>query len=117
NSVTSFLRRRSQRGAPMAQSPIGLLSSMSRIPESELARRVEQMKDPSTGKVRGLSTLEAALVQSAGGMKQSTLAAYDSLSTRAQTSHVIEEPSQAFTRAQSQAGYAQAPAEKPSPQL
>lgn len=101
----------------MSQSPVRLLSSMSRLPEAELTRRIAELKDPSTGKVKALSTLDAALVQSAGGMKQSTLAAYDSLSTRAQTSHVIEEPAQAFTRTQSQAGYAEGPVEKPSPQL
>ncbi len=91
----------------MSQSNVRLLSSMSKLPEAELTRRLEQLKDPATGKVRGLSTLQAALVQSAGGMKQATLDAYGSLSTRAQTSHVIEDPAQAFTRAtSSSSGYA-----------
>lgn len=91
----------------MSQSNVRLLSSMSKLPEAELTRRLEQLKDPQTGKVRGLGALQAALVQSAGGMKQATLDAYGSLSTRAQTSHVIEDPAQAFTRATaSSSGYA-----------
>lgn len=101
----------------MSQSPVRLLSSMSRLPEAELQRRLEQLKDPSTGKVRALSTLDAALVGSTGGMKQTTIDAYDAMQARAQTSHVIESPSQAFTRAAPAAGYAAGEELQNTPQL
>jgi hypothetical protein len=101
----------------VSQSSVRLLSTLSKLPEAELARRLDQLKDPTTGKVKALATLEAALVASTGGMKQATLDAYGALSTRAQTPHVIEEPDKAFTRASPTAGYAAATAEPPSPQV
>lgn len=101
----------------MSQSNVRLLSSMSKLPEAELARRLDQLKDPSTGKVRGLSALDAALAGSAAGVKQTTLDAYDALSSRAQTSHVIEDPSHAVVRASVTTGYADNAVEKASPQM
>ena len=101
----------------MSQSPVRLLSSMSKLPEAELQRRLESLKDPRTGKVNALSTLDAALVGSAGGMKQTTIDAYDAMQARAQTSHVIEQPTQAYTRAAPAAGYAPGDDVKPTPQL
>lgn len=101
----------------MSQSPVRLLSSMSRLPEAELKQRLEQLKDPSTGKVRALSHLDAALVGATGGMKQTTIDAYDAMQARAQTSHVIEQPTQAFTRAAPAAGYAAGEEIKNTPQL
>lgn len=101
----------------MSQSPVRLLSSMSKLPEAELQKRLESLKDPRTGKVRALSTLDAALVGSAGGMKQTTIDAYDAMQARAQTSHVIEQPTQAYTRGTPASGYAQGDDVKPTPQL
>lgn len=101
----------------MSQSPVRLLSSMSKLPEAELQKRLEQLKDPRTGKVRALSTLDAALVGSAGGMKQTTIDAYDAMQARAQTSHVIEQPTQAFTRGAPASGYAAGDEVKNTPQL
>lgn len=96
---------------------VRLLSSMSKLPEAELQKRLESLKDPRTGKVSALSTLDAALVGSAGGMKQTTIDAYDAMQARAQTSHVIEAPTQAYTRGAPATGYAAGDDVKATPQL
>jgi len=88
------------------QNPIGLLSSMTKLPEAELSERLQALKDPKTGAVKGLRALDAALATAGTGSAPSAAEAFTPGGSRSQTAHVIEAPADAFMRTHVPAGYA-----------
>lgn len=71
---------------------ISSLSTFTGLSETELAKRAQEMVDGS-GKIRGLSALDAALVAaSAGGAPQGGSAVLDAAAAATYVPHTMEEP-------------------------
>jgi hypothetical protein len=85
---------------------ISQLSTFTGLSETELARRAQDLV--STGKIRGLNALDAALVAAqAGGAGAAD--PFSASAAQSQQPHVIEEPAQSMTRTPD-AGFGAAPA-------
>jgi hypothetical protein len=86
--------------------PVGLLSSMTNLPQAELRQRVQQMADPKTGSIRGLKALDAALASADAGTTAKKADAYTAGGSQSQTAHVMQTPADAFMRPNIPKGYA-----------
>ena len=84
---------------------IQTLSTYTGLNEVELQRRAQELA--STGKLKNLGALDAALLAASSGTNQSTVNAFESLSAGNQEAHALEEPAQVMARAMtSGAGFA-----------
>ena len=83
------------------------LSTFTGLSEVELQRRAQEMV--STGKAKGLSALDAALLTTTTGPKQSTVDAFGAMGVSAQTAHALEEPAQVAARSANDVGFAAGP--------
>ena len=90
----------------MLNNPMGVLSQMTNLPQAELSKAVQNLKDPKTGTISGLRQLDAALAAAGTGSAPTAAEAYTPAGSRSQTSHVIEDPAAAFTRTHVPTGYA-----------
>ncbi len=82
------------------------LSTFTGLSEVELQRRAQEMV--TTGKAKGLSTLDAALLASTTGPKQTTVEAFGAMAAATQQAHALEEPAQVLARAANDVGFAAA---------
>lgn len=83
------------------------LSTFTGLSEVELQRRAQEMV--ATGKARGLSALDAALLASTTGPKQTTVDAFGAMGASTQQAHALEEPAQVAGRSANDVGFAPAP--------
>jgi hypothetical protein len=79
---------------------------MTKLPEAELQKRVQQLRDPKTGGIRGLKALDAALATAGAAVGGANADAFTAAGSRSQTTHVIETPVDAFSRGVIAKGYA-----------
>ncbi|HEY1099640.1 MAG TPA: hypothetical protein VGF99_11965 [Myxococcota bacterium] len=86
---------------------IQTLTSFTGLSEVELQRRAQELV--ATGKTKGLSALDAALLASTTGPKQATVDAFGQMGAATQSAHVLEEPAQVMARSANDAGFAAAP--------
>ncbi len=78
-------------------SAIQTLSSYTGLSEVELQKRAQELS--STGKLKSLSALDAALLAASSGTNQNTVNAFDAMSAGNQEPHALEEPAQVMARA------------------
>lgn len=91
-------------------SPLQNLAHMTGLSEAELQRRAEQLVDIKTGKIRGLSALDAALVDAA--IADGKAPAFQAVATA--DPHAIDEPTHAYTHGVPMAGFAPEAPQPPS---
>ncbi|MDP2344470.1 MAG: hypothetical protein Q8O67_26175 [Deltaproteobacteria bacterium] len=86
---------------------IQTLSTYTGMNEVELQRRAQELQ--SSGKLKSLGALDAALLAATSGTNQNTVNAFDALSAGNAEPHALEEPAQVMARATtSGAGFAPA---------
>lgn len=83
------------------------LSTFTGLSEVELQRRAQEMV--ATGKAKGLSALDAALLASTTGPRQTTVDAFGAMGASTQQAHALEEPAQVVARVANDVGFAASP--------
>ena len=84
---------------------VSTLAHMTGLSEAELARRAQDLV--ATGKIKGLSALDAALLAASTGMG-GTADPFSAGAAQSQKPHMLEEPAQSLSRANDQ-GFAMPP--------
>ena len=88
-------------------SSIQTLQTYTGMNEVELQRRAQELQ--SSGKLKSLGALDAALLAATSGTNQNTVNAFDALSAGNAEPHALEEPAQVMARASTtSAGFAPA---------